>query len=235
MYKQLGLKSWQRRQSFFDNTSLDSPTDSEAHPLLPQSHEANIPSPAAEQGSVFVEEIDVNQSQKDRVYQLYETVDKQSKQTAEPELDKNDLKLASTNEVLLSKNAPLKTEPETLSKATAVSNAIVLIGRGLDSIWENDEDVAWRLWQNIVQALGWKDENVVFFDLDCLVSEEAVFSTMEEIIDLAVESVLAMDIEHVLTEQLAEGIQVVEVPDLESMLSDPYAKQTFYQTVMSRF
>lgn len=121
-------------------------------------------------------------------------------------------------------------------QATSVHNeqkaSIVVLGKGLDAIWENEDELAWRLWQNIMFALGWQDKNVIFYDLDCLVSEDALFHTMEEIIDLSVDWVMTMEPEHELSEQLSEGVQVVEVPDLESMLSDAYAKQHFYSSVL---
>jgi len=109
--------------------------------------------------------------------------------------------------------------------------SIVLIGAGLNSIWEDESKLEWQLLQNISQAFGWSEDEIGFYDTDALISEEAVFATMEEVIDFGVEWVLSMDSEHVITEQLSEGVQVVEVPDLEQMLSDPYAKQSFYQSV----
>jgi hypothetical protein len=112
-------------------------------------------------------------------------------------------------------------------------NEIVLLGGGLDAIWLNEESLEWQLWQNIMQAFGWDESQVVFYDTEHLASEEMVFSTMEEVIELGVDWVLTMDAEHIISEQLAEGVQVVEVPDLDLMLSDPYAKQSFYQTVIA--
>lgn len=114
-----------------------------------------------------------------------------------------------------------------------VENAVVVVGSGLDAIWDNEENLAWKLWSNIMQAFSWDDSQVVFYDTDHLVSEDMIFSTMEEIIDLGVEWVLLMDEVHPIAEQLAEGLSVVEVPDLEYMLSDPYAKQSFYQSVIA--
>ena len=113
-----------------------------------------------------------------------------------------------------------------------LGSSIVLLGAGLDGIWQNEESTAWQLWQNIMLAFQWDESNVVFFDTSNIVSEDAIFSTIEEVIDLGVEWVLTMDEEHTISEQLVEGVHVVTVPDLELMLSDPYSKQSFYQSVM---
>lgn len=114
-----------------------------------------------------------------------------------------------------------------------IENAVVLIGPGLESVWQDETSVAWQLWQNIMLAFDWDESQVVFFDTELLVSDDMVFSTMEEVIDLGVEWVLTMDDEHEIVEQLSEGVQVVSVPDFESMLSDPYSKQSFYHTVLA--
>jgi len=114
---------------------------------------------------------------------------------------------------------------------TLIENAVVLIGPGLESIWQDETSVAWQLWQNIMLAFNWDESQVVFFDTELLVSDDMVFSTMEEVIDLGVEWLLTMDEEHDIVEQLAEGVRVVSVPDFESMLSDPYSKQSFYHSV----
>lgn len=113
-----------------------------------------------------------------------------------------------------------------------VENAVVVIGPGLESVWQNESNVAWQLWQNIMKAFNWDESQVIFFDTELLVSEDMVFSTMEEVIDLGVEWVLAMDDSHEIFEQLAEGVHVVTVPDFESMLADPYAKQSFYHSLI---
>lgn len=109
---------------------------------------------------------------------------------------------------------------------------IVVVGAGLDAVWQNDETQAWQLWQNIMQAFDWDESRMTFFDTSHLVSDEVIFTTMEEIIELGVDWVLTMDDEHPISEQLVEGVHVVSVPDLESMLSDPYAKQSFYHSVV---
>ncbi|MGM0541202.1 MAG: hypothetical protein ACQEQR_02035 [Pseudomonadota bacterium] len=109
---------------------------------------------------------------------------------------------------------------------------IVVVGAGLDAVWQNDETHGWQLWQNIMLAFDWDESQMTFFDTSHLVSDEVIFTTMEEIIELGVDWVLTMDDEHPISEQLVEGVHVVSVPDLESMLSDPYAKQNFYHSVV---
>lgn len=138
------------------------------------------------------------------------------------------------DKVVENQNVEVPLEPVVDKKTVVkVDNAVVIVGSGLDAIWDNEEALAWRLWLNIMQAFSWDDSQVVFYDTDHLVSEDMIFSTMEEIIDLGVEWVLMMDESHSIAEQLAEGLNVVEVPDLEYMLSDPYAKQSFYQSVVT--
>ena len=123
-------------------------------------------------------------------------------------------------------------EGEGASEECALTKSLVIIGSGLNSIWEDESKLEWQLLQNICQSLGWLEESLSFFDTDLLISEDATYATMEEVIDLGVEWVLSMDSEHPVSEQLAEGVQVVDVPDLDQMLSDPYAKQSFYQSVV---
>ena len=127
-------------------------------------------------------------------------------------------------------------EPEAEPKLKVIShinNAVVLIGPGLEKIWQNEDDLAWQLWQNIMKAFSWDESQVMFFDTELLVTEDMIFSTMEEVIDLGVEWVLTIDESHEISEQLAEGVHVVSVPEFESMLSDPYSKQSFYHSVVS--
>lgn len=109
--------------------------------------------------------------------------------------------------------------------------AVVLFGAGLDGLWQDESALGWRLWQNIMLAFGWDESQIVFFDTEHLVSEEMMFSTVEEVINLGVEWVLSMDDAHEINEQLVEGVLVVNVPSIELMLSDARAKQLFYTTV----
>ena len=125
-------------------------------------------------------------------------------------------------------------EPSLLSATNQrIENAVVVIGPSLDQVWENEASPAWWLWQNIMNAFAWDETQIVFYDLDHVASEEAAYALLEEIIDLGVEWVLTMDAEHAVSEQLADGLKVVEVPDLETMLADPYAKQSFFQSVVA--
>ncbi len=143
----------------------------------------------------------------------------------------------------LSSCQSLNPEKEEQSDSSSVSDkkverainrhAVVVLGSGLDDIWQNDAQQAWLLWQNIMTVCGWDETQVAFFDTAHLVSEEMVFATVEEVIELGVDWILTMDDEHALSEMLQEGVQVVAVPDIESMLMDPYAKQSFYTTVVS--
>jgi len=135
----------------------------------------------------------------------------------------------SSSQVDQAVSAPLD---EAKAPAVQIENAVVLIGPGLDAIWQNEEEQAWRLWQNIMLAFDWDESQVVFYDLDHLVSEEAAFSTIEEVIDLGVDWVLSMEAGHPVADQLSDGVQVVDIPDFDSMLVDPYAKQSFYQAVV---
>lgn len=110
---------------------------------------------------------------------------------------------------------------------------VVVLGAGLDEVWQNETHQAWQLWQNIMLAFDWDESQIAFFDTAHLVQEEMIFSTIEEVIELGVDWVLCMDDEHIISEQLQEGVHVVSVPDLETMLADPYAKKTFYHAVIA--
>lgn len=134
---------------------------------------------------------------------------------------------------LINEHVEPKEHQVTVSEETSEMDNIVVLGVGLDTIWQNDVHQAWLLWQNIMQAFDWDESQAVFFDTAHLASEEMMFSTMEEVIELGVDWVLTMDETHPISELLQEGVQVINVPDIESMLSDPYAKQTFYQSVVS--
>lgn len=118
-----------------------------------------------------------------------------------------------------------------LANAETELPAVVLFGAGLDGLWQDESALGWRLWQNIMLAFGWDESQIVFFDTEHLVSEEMMFSTVEEVINLGVEWVLSMDDGHAINEQLVEGVLVVNVPSIELMLSDARAKQLFYTTV----
>lgn len=124
-------------------------------------------------------------------------------------------------------------------QAGSVSASVVLIGPGLSAIWENEGRAEWWLWQAICNAFSWNEAHVQFYDTDLLANESCVFVTIEEIIASGAEWVLNLQAEDAgqdgdaLAQQLSDGLQVLSVPGLELMLADPYAKQSFYQTVVS--
>lgn len=163
-----------------------------------------------------------------------------AKNLVEPLLEVEVLSEAATKEEIVSSHLEssalldevIYDEPEVTTKHE-LATSIVVIGRGLDSVWQNEESLAWQLFQNIMKAFCWDETQVVFFDTELIVTEDSLFNTMEEVIDLGVEWVLCMDDEHEIYEQLSEGVHVVSVPDFELMLSDPYAKQSFYQSIVS--
>ncbi|MBN2648077.1 MAG: hypothetical protein JXR44_09855 [Thiotrichales bacterium] len=106
---------------------------------------------------------------------------------------------------------------------------LVLLGAGIQSIWQDEQSLEWQLWLNICQAMGWKEEQLCFIDTTLLHQESQMFSSMEEIINMGVGQVLSMETSHPLLSLLAEGVEILEMPDFEQLLSDPYAKQAFYR------
>lgn len=113
----------------------------------------------------------------------------------------------------------------------AVSHELILIGGGLHGFWEDESRLEWQLWSQIGEALGWTQE-IRFFDTEVLTTEEGIYASFEEILASGAEQILTMDVDHSLSQQLAEGMALIEVPTLEEMLSDPYAKRSFYQAVL---
>lgn len=113
-----------------------------------------------------------------------------------------------------------------------VENSKVFLANGIDEVFQNDQMLSWRLWENIQQAFGWEESQVHFFDASTMVSEESLMACMEEVMALSVDQVFVMLDEHPAIEMLQEGVEVVRLPSLEAMLDDPYAKQEFYQTMM---
>lgn len=114
------------------------------------------------------------------------------------------------------------------------SSAVILLGQGLSSIWEDEEYLEWRLLQNICTAMQWSENDLMMFDTDLLSTEEACYDVVEEVLALGSGVVLSMHMEHHASELLADGLEVLEVPSLEQMLWDPYAKQTFYESVIQQ-
>ncbi|MBF6058819.1 hypothetical protein [Thiomicrorhabdus heinhorstiae] len=116
----------------------------------------------------------------------------------------------------------------------AEESPLILIGPDLSAVWENEDDLAWQLWKNILAAFDWHDRNVMFYDSSHLVSEEAVFAVFDELLEMGVERVLSVD-DNPLADQLSEGMELVTIPSLQDMLHDPYAKQQCYETLYKAF
>ena len=108
----------------------------------------------------------------------------------------------------------------------------MFIASGVDEIWQNEESLAWQLWENILLAFGWQEPEVEFFDAATMVTEESLFDCMEAVMELPIDQVFVMVDEHPIIEMLQEGLEVVQLPSLDEMLDDPYAKQRFYQSVI---
>lgn len=121
------------------------------------------------------------------------------------------------------------------SAVQSIDNPVVIIGHGIQSFWQDEESLEWQLWCNIMQAFDWQEEQVLFVDSALLMSEEQTFASMEEVIAMGAERVLSMDDEHEINEVLTEGAEVLSVPDFDMMLSDPYAKKSFYQQALKLY
>ncbi len=107
--------------------------------------------------------------------------------------------------------------------------AFVLVGAGLDDIWQNESAVQWVLMLNILKAFGLSEEQLRFFDTAHAVTDEAVFASIEEVIDLGVETVFAFEESSPLIEQLEEGLQVVFLPSLDEMMQRGQAKRETFE------
>lgn len=107
----------------------------------------------------------------------------------------------------------------------------IVIGEDLSQFWQNDAAPEWQLWKNICDAFGWDNEQIPFYDTLHLVTEETIFVSLEEIMEMEVDWVLSMDSESIFAEHLQEGLQLKTLPSLSAMLSDAYAKKTFFQTL----
>ncbi|MBD3820642.1 MAG: hypothetical protein IE914_00035 [Thiotrichales bacterium] len=105
---------------------------------------------------------------------------------------------------------------------------LVFVGVGLEQVWQNEESPAWRLMLNILNALEISEEDVLYFDTGLLHTEDAIWMTLEEIIDTGVEQVFSFDEEGLLNEALSEGLQVEILPSLDAMLMQGYAKKQGY-------
>lgn len=107
----------------------------------------------------------------------------------------------------------------------------ILIGADLDSIWQNETTLEWQLLQNMARIFVWDLENLHYYDTRHLVSEDAIFATLEEVMELQVDWVVSMDSESLLAEHLEEGLQVIRIPGLAELLSDAYAKKDCFTTL----
>lgn len=107
--------------------------------------------------------------------------------------------------------------------------AFVLVGAGLDDVWQNEASVQWALMLNILKAFQLSEEPLRFFDTAHAVTDDAVFASIEEVIDLGVETVFAFEENSPLIEQLEEGLQVVFLPSLDEMLQRPQAKRETFE------
>ncbi|BBP42961.1 hypothetical protein [Thiosulfativibrio zosterae] len=128
--------------------------------------------------------------------------------------------------------------PAPIASTTAMSSVqvekvpFIVIGEDLSRVWQNDESLEWQLWKNIAEVFGWGVEQIPFYDTLLLNSEDAIMATLEEVMEMELDWVLSMDAESLLAEHLQEGLRVKPCPSLSTMLSDPYAKKTFYQLML---
>lgn len=114
---------------------------------------------------------------------------------------------------------------EALPSENQSTTELVFVGVGLEQVWQNEESPAWRLMLNILNALEISEEDVLYFDTGLLHTEDAIWMTLEEIIDTGVEQVFSFDEEGLLNEALSEGLQVEILPSLDAMLMQGYAKK----------
>ncbi|MPQ75615.1 hypothetical protein [Hydrogenovibrio sp. JE_KL2] len=117
---------------------------------------------------------------------------------------------------------------EALPSENQSKTELVFVGVGLEQVWQNEESPAWRLMLNILNALEISEEDVLYFDTGLLHTEDAIWMTLEEIIDTGVEQVFSFDEEGLLNEALSEGLQVEILPSLDAMLMQGYAKKQGY-------
>lgn len=112
--------------------------------------------------------------------------------------------------------------------------AFVFLGAGLNAVWQNEERPEWQLFLNILSAFSLSEDQVRFFDTSELVTEEAIFATLDEIIELGVEQVFAYDETGPLLQELNEGAHILVIPSLDELLSSARAKRDFYHLMMAQ-
>lgn len=133
-----------------------------------------------------------------------------------------------------STNEPLVVSPsdEVVSMSSS-SASFVLVGSGLQSIWQQSGSVQWRLLVNIVTALGLPIESLRVFDPTQITTEADVQDCIDVVIDLGVERVFAFEENSLLIASLEEGVQVVFLPSLHEMTQRPEAKQEAFEVLSS--
>lgn len=112
--------------------------------------------------------------------------------------------------------------------------AFVFLGAGLNTVWQNEERSEWQLFLNILSAFNLSEDQVRFFDTSQLVTDDAIFATLDEIIGLGVEQVFAYDEAGPLLQELNEGAHIIVIPSLDELLSSARAKRDFYHLMMAQ-
>lgn len=107
----------------------------------------------------------------------------------------------------------------------------VLLGSGLNAIWQADNNQVWLLWQAILQFHLSDVSQMRFFDTDSLQDEDLQFEVLEQIIETGAERVFTMDADHPINEMLIEGAQLVVLPSFEQMLDQPLLKRDVYMAL----
>ncbi len=128
--------------------------------------------------------------------------------------------------------APLDSVSESVMDAHSVGRMQwIWVGQGVSQVWQQPDQLAWRLWLNILTAFQLSAEQTQFFDTAQLHDETAWMQCAEQVMAAGLDFVFVSEevIEHPAVAYLAEGVEVVEVPSLERMLEEPQAKQQFYQ------
>ncbi|MBD3611973.1 MAG: hypothetical protein HUJ13_06145 [Hydrogenovibrio crunogenus] len=110
----------------------------------------------------------------------------------------------------------------------------IFLGAGLNTIWQNEDRPEWQLFLNILSAFNLSEDQARFFDTGQLVTEEAIFATLDEIIELGVEQVFAFDETGPLLQELSEGAQIVVMPSFDDLLNLPRAKRDFYHLMIAQ-
>jgi hypothetical protein len=111
-----------------------------------------------------------------------------------------------------------------------VYQGVVVIGSGLEEVWQNEASEAWLLWQNITQAFGWEGEPW-FVDTHQWYSEEAAMVSLQELEQEGVKQVIVLGDQESL-DYLYEFADVILLPDFDELLNDPFSKKYFFQTCL---